>query len=95
MRGRSVRVLKIIAAIVAGQCVLGFAIGFACPWLGLYLLRTGDLQTLLLWSLGVMTPFALAIDATALAAIGVYAWRKRHSARKAWSTSAAANHGSP
>lgn len=73
------RVVKIIAAIVATQCALGLVVGFACPWLGFYLLRIGNLQKLLLWSFGVMTPIALAIDATALTAISLYAWRKRHS----------------
>jgi hypothetical protein len=71
------RALKIIAAIVAGQCALGFAIGFACPWLGFYFLRIGNPQMLLAWSIAAMAPIALAIDATAFAAIGVYAWRKR------------------
>jgi hypothetical protein len=71
------RALKIVAAIVAGQCALGFAIGFTCPWLGFYLLRIGNLQTLLAWSAAAVAPFALAIDATAFAAIGVYAWRRR------------------
>ena len=70
------RVLKIIAAIVAGQCVLGFVVGFTCPWLGFYLMRIGDLKTLLIWAIGVITPVALAIDAAALAAISLYAWRK-------------------
>ena len=74
------RVLKIVAAIVASQCALGFAVGFTCPWLGFYLLRIGDVRTLFAWSVAAATPFALAIDATAFAAIGVYAWRKRRSA---------------
>lgn len=86
------RVLKIIAAIVAGQCALGFVVGFTCPWLGFYLLRIGDLQKLLLWSFGVITPVALAIDAAALTAISLLAWRKRHGARKALATLAGANH---
>jgi len=71
-----VRVLKIIAAIVEGQCVLGFVVGFTCPWLGFYLMRIGDLKTLLIWAIGIITPVALAIDAAALAAISLYAWRK-------------------
>jgi len=75
-----VRVLKIIAAIVAGQCVLGFVVGFTCPWLGFYLMRIGDLKTLLIWAIGVITPVALAIDAAALAAISLYAWRKHRGA---------------
>ncbi len=74
------RALKIVAAIVAGQCALGFVIGFTCPWLGFYLLRIGNLQTLLAWSVAAVAPFALAIDAAAFAAIGVYAWRRRHRA---------------
>lgn len=74
------RILKIIAAIIASQCALGFVVGFTCPWLGFYLLRIGDVQTLLAWSVAVVAPFALAIDATALAAISVYAWRRRHNA---------------
>jgi hypothetical protein len=71
------RALKIAAAIIAGQCALGFAVGFTCPWLGFYLLRIGNLQTLLTWSIAALAPFALAIDAAAFAAIGVYAWRRR------------------
>jgi hypothetical protein len=74
------RALKIIAAIVASQCALGFVVGFTCPWLGFYLLRIGNPQTLLAWSLAAMAPFALAIDATAFAALGVYAWRRRRGA---------------
>jgi hypothetical protein len=74
------RALKIIAAIVASQCALGFVVGFTCPWLGFYLLHIGDVQTLLAWSVAALAPFGLAIDATALAAISVYAWRKRRGA---------------
>lgn len=74
------RVFKIVAAIVAGQCALGSVVGFTCPWLGFYLLRIGDPQTLLAWSVAAAAPFAVAIDATAFAAIGVYAWRKRRGA---------------
>jgi hypothetical protein len=74
------RALKIIAAIIASQCALGFIVGFTCPWLGFYLLHIGDVQTLLAWSVAAVAPFALAIDATAFAAIGVYAWRKRRRA---------------
>jgi hypothetical protein len=73
------RVVKIIAAIVASQCAFGFAIGFTCPWLGFYVLRIGDLHQLLIWSVAVMAPFALAIDATAaLAGLGFYIWRRSH-----------------
>ena len=76
-----VRVLKIIATIVASQCALGFVVGFTCPWLGFCLMRIGDLQKLFVWSVGVMTPAALAIDAATLVAFAIYAWRKR---RGAW-----------
>ncbi|HTW53144.1 MAG TPA: hypothetical protein VME45_14730 [Stellaceae bacterium] len=71
------RVLKIVAAIIASQCALGFAVGFTCPWLGFYLLHIGNPQTLFAWSAATAAPFALAIDATAFTAIGVYAWRRR------------------
>jgi hypothetical protein len=76
------RVLKIIAAIIATQCALGFAVGFTCPWIGFYLLRISDPQALLAWSVAAMAPFALAIDAVSFAAVGVYAWRRRQGARK-------------
>lgn len=56
--------------------MLGFVVGFTCPWLGFYLMRIGDLKTLLIWAIGIITPVALAIDAAALAAISLYAWRK-------------------
>ena len=73
------RALKIIAAIVASQCAFGFAIGFMCPWLGFYMLRIGDVHQLLIWSVAVMAPFALAIDATAaVTGLGFYIWRKSH-----------------
>jgi hypothetical protein len=73
------RVLKIIAAIVASQCALGFVIGFTCPWLGFYMLRIGDAHQLLIWSVAATAPFALAIDATAaLAGLGFYIWRQSH-----------------
>jgi hypothetical protein len=71
------RVLKIVATIVAGQCALGVIVGFMCPWLGPYLMQIGDVPTLLVWSIGVMTPAALAIDATVLAAVGLYIWSGR------------------
>jgi len=71
------RVFKVAAAIVAMQCALGFLVGFASPWLGFYVLHVGNLQTLLAWSVAAVAPFALAIDAAAFAAIGVYAWRRR------------------
>jgi len=71
------RALKIVAAIVASQCALGFVVGLTCPWLGFYLLRIGDVHQLLIWSVAVIAPFALAIDATAaLAGLGFYIWRK-------------------
>jgi nicotinamide riboside transporter PnuC len=73
------RMVKIVAAIVASQCALGFVIGFTCPWLGFYVMHIGDVHRLLVWSIAVMAPFALAIDATAaLAGLGFYIWRRSH-----------------
>jgi hypothetical protein len=75
------RALKIAAAIVASQCALGILVGFACPWLGFYMLRIGDVHQLLMWSIAVIAPFALAIDVTAaLAGLGFYIWRKSQQA---------------